>query len=66
MFHKLEKLGTHMRPLFITGYLRGVPVQQVMIDGGAGVNVMPWAMFRKLGFNEEELMKMNTSLSAFT
>jgi hypothetical protein len=27
MFHKLEKLGTHMQPLFITGYLRGVPVQ---------------------------------------
>jgi hypothetical protein len=41
-------------------------VQQVMVHSGAGVNVMPWTMFKKMGFSEEELMKMNTSLSAFT
>jgi hypothetical protein len=36
-----------------------------MVDSGAGVNVMSWATFKKMGHNEEELMKTNTSLSAF-
>jgi hypothetical protein len=36
-----------------------------MVDGGAGVNVMPVATFDKLGFKEGELMKTNTNLSAF-
>jgi hypothetical protein len=66
VFHMPERLGTHVRSVFVTGYLRGVPIQQVMVDGGAGVNVMPWATFKKMGFSEGELMKTNTSLSAFT
>jgi hypothetical protein len=66
VFHKPERLGTHMQPQFVTGYMRGMPIQQLMVDGGAGVNVMPWATFKKMGFNEGELMKTNTSLSAFT
>jgi hypothetical protein len=66
VFDKPEKLGTHMQPLFVTGYLWGVLVQQVMIDGGAGVYVMPWATFKRMGFSEGDLMKTNTSMSAFT
>jgi hypothetical protein len=37
-----------------------------MVDGGAGVIVMPVSTFKKLGFSERELMKTNTSLSSFT
>jgi hypothetical protein len=37
-----------------------------MVDGGAGVNVMPLSVFEKMGYGEEELMRTNTSLSAFT
>jgi hypothetical protein len=37
-----------------------------MVDGGAGVNMMPWATFKELGYVERELMRTNTSLSAFT
>jgi hypothetical protein len=36
-----------------------------MVDGGAGVNIMPVATFEKMGFYENELMRTNTSLSAF-
>jgi hypothetical protein len=36
-----------------------------MMDGGAEVNVMPLVTFEKLGYRESELMKTNTSLSAF-
>jgi hypothetical protein len=40
-------------------------VQHVMVDGSARVIVMSMAMFERLGFKESELMKTNTSLSAF-
>jgi hypothetical protein len=65
-FEKPEKLGEHMKPLFITSHMEGRPVRRVMVDGGAGVNVMPISTFEKLGFSERELMKTNTRLSAFT
>jgi hypothetical protein len=65
-FEKSEKLGQHMKPLFVKGYVEGRLVQRVMVNGGAGVNVMSMVTFEKLGYHEGELMKMNTSLSAFT
>jgi hypothetical protein len=36
-----------------------------MVNGGAGVNVMPLSTFEKMNYHEEELMRTNTSLSAF-
>jgi hypothetical protein len=65
VFQKPEKMGLHMKPPFIKGYLQGCPVQCIMVDGGAGMNVMPLATFEKMGFEEKELMRTNTSLSAF-
>jgi hypothetical protein len=65
-FEKPERLGQHIKPLFVKGYVEGWLVRQIMVDGGTGVNVMPTAMFEKMGFSESELMKTNTSLSAFT
>jgi hypothetical protein len=35
-FQKLEKLGVHIKPLFVKGYLQGQLVQKIMIDRGAG------------------------------
>jgi hypothetical protein len=66
VFQKPEKLGAHMKPLFVRGHLQGKPVQWIMIDGGAGVNIMPLATFEKMMYKEDELMRSNTSLSAFT
>jgi hypothetical protein len=37
-----------------------------MVDGGAGVNVMPFSTFDKMGYQEKELMRTNMGLSAFT
>jgi hypothetical protein len=62
---KPDRLGQHMKPLFVKGYVEGRPVWWIMIDGGTGVNVMPVSTFKKMGFGESELMKTNTSLSAF-
>jgi hypothetical protein len=65
-FEKPEKLGEHMKPLFITSHVEGRPVRRVMVDGDTCINVMPISTFEKLGFSERELMKTNTRLSAFT
>jgi hypothetical protein len=53
-------------PLSIKGYLQGRPMHHIMVDGGAGVNVMPLSTFGKMGYHDSELMRTNTSLIAFT
>ena len=41
-------------------------MDRMLVDGGAGVNIMPLSVFKRLGHQESELMKTNTSLSGFT
>ena len=38
----------------------------MLIDGGAGVNIMPFSVFSKLNRKESELMKTNMGLSGFS
>jgi hypothetical protein len=49
-FDKPEKLGHHMRPLFVQGHIDGRPMQRIMVGGGVGVNVMPFATFKRMGY----------------
>nr|AAN64467.1 putative gag-pol polyprotein [Oryza sativa Japonica Group]ABF97062.1 retrotransposon protein, putative, unclassified [Oryza sativa Japonica Group] len=66
MFEKPE--GTedrHLKPLYINGYVNGKPMSKMMVDGGAAVNLMPYATFRKLGRNAEDLIKTNMVLKDF-
>jgi hypothetical protein len=65
MFEKPEKLGEHMKPLYIKGHLDGWPVGRMMVDGGASINIMPLSMFEKLGHKECELKQTNMSLCGF-
>jgi hypothetical protein len=37
-----------MKPLFVKGHLDGTPVGRMMVDGGASVNIVPLAIFKKL------------------
>lgn len=66
MFEKPEKLGQHVKPLYIWGHLEGRPMDRMFVDGGTGVNIMPLSVFEKLGYQEGELMKTNTRLCGFT
>jgi predicted aspartyl protease len=40
----------------------GQPMTKMLVDGGATVNVMPYATYRKLGKGEEDLIKTNMML----
>jgi hypothetical protein len=66
VFLKPDKLGQHMKPLYIKGYLDGEPINHMLVDGGACVNIMPHSMFEKMGHCKSELMKMNMMLNGFS
>ncbi len=55
----------HLKPLYINGYVNGKPMSKMMVDGGAAVNLMPYATFWKLGRNAEDLIKKNMVLKDF-
>ena len=38
----------HLKPLFIRVKVDGIPVNKVFADGGAAVNLMPHALFKKI------------------
>lgn len=42
------------------------PIGRILVDGGAGVNILPLSIFSKLGRKESELMKTNMGLSDFS
>lgn len=66
IFEKPEDPGQHLKPLFIKGHVDGKPVGRMLVDGGAGVNVMPLSVFSKLGRDESDLKKTNMGLSGFS
>nr|AAM08874.1 Hypothetical protein with similarity to putative retroelements [Oryza sativa Japonica Group] len=55
----------HLKPLYVKGFVNGKPMSKILVDGGAAVNLMPYATFRKLGKNAEYLMKTNMVLKDF-
>jgi hypothetical protein len=54
-----------MKPLYVKGHLNGVPINRMLVDGGACVNILLHVVFQKLGHKEEELMRTNMILSGF-
>jgi hypothetical protein len=66
VFEKSVMMGCHMKPLYVEGHLDGVPINRLLIDGGSCVNIMPCSVFDCLGHTEDELMKMNMTLSGFS
>jgi hypothetical protein len=65
MFEKRENPGAHMKPHFIRGQLDGTPIRQMLVDGGASVNILPLSLFKKLGHIEGDLKHTNLSVSGF-
>ena len=45
------------------GHTNGRPISRMLVDGGAIVNLMPYSLYKKLGGTDEELIKMNMTVS---
>jgi len=39
----------HLKALFVKGKVDGQPISKILIDGGAAINIMPYAVYQKLG-----------------
>ena len=55
----------HLKALFLKGFVDGKSVTKMLADGGAAVNIMPYAMLRKLGKGSEDLTKTDMMLKDF-
>jgi hypothetical protein len=60
-----ERSYRHLKALYLRGYINGQPVNKMLVDTGAAVNIMPYSMLRRLGRSNEDLIKTNVTLSDF-
>jgi hypothetical protein len=58
-----EKSYKHLKALYLKGYINGHPVNKMLVDTGAAVNIMPYSVLRRLGCSAEDLIKTNITLS---
>jgi hypothetical protein len=55
----------HLKALYLKGYINGQPVNKMLVDTGAAVNIMPYSVLRCLGRSTRDLIKTNVKLSDF-
>ncbi|KAH7840790.1 hypothetical protein Vadar_021636 [Vaccinium darrowii] len=66
MFEKpTPKAATHIKPLYVSGCLDGMPINRLLIDGRSAANLMPRTTMAKLGETEQDLIASSASLSDF-
>jgi hypothetical protein len=54
-----------LKALYLKGYINGHPVNKMLVNNGAAVNIMPYPVLRQLGHSAEDLIKTNIMLSDF-
>jgi hypothetical protein len=60
-----EKNYKHLKVLYLKGYINGHPVNKMLVDTGASVNIMPYLVLHRLGRSAEDLIKTNVTVSNF-
>jgi hypothetical protein len=63
MFEKPEESGQHMKPLYVRGDIDGRTFSGMLVDSGAAINLMSYFVFKKLGREDDELVKTNLMLN---
>jgi hypothetical protein len=60
-----EKNYKQLKALYLKGYINGHPVNKMLVDTSATVNIMPYSVLHQLGRFAEDLIKTNITLSDF-
>jgi len=60
-----EKSYKHLKGLYLKGLIDGKPVNKMLVDTGAAVNLMPYSVLRRLGRSAADLIKTNMMLNNF-
>ena len=55
----------HLKPLYIKAHMGRRPVNKVLVDNGAAVNILQTSMLRKLLKTENDLIATDVSVSGF-
>jgi hypothetical protein len=55
----------HLKALYLKGYINGQPINKILVDTGAAVNIMPYSVLCRLGRSTGDLIKTNVTLSDF-
>jgi hypothetical protein len=63
VFEKPKESSQHLKPLYNRGHIDGKPISRMLIDGGVVVNLIPYSVFKKLGREDDELVKTNLTLN---
>jgi hypothetical protein len=63
MFEKPEESSQHLKPLYVRGHINGKSISRMLINSGAAVNLMSYSVFKKLGREDDELVKTNLMLN---
>ncbi|GKV32761.1 hypothetical protein SLEP1_g41342 [Rubroshorea leprosula] len=59
-------MARHIRPLYIHAHLDGMPINRVLVDNEAAVNVLPTCILHKIGKSLGDLMETEVTISDFT
>jgi hypothetical protein len=62
-FTKPNESVNHLKSLFVRGHIDGILIAKMLVDGGATVNLMSYSLYRKLGKQDDELVKTNMTLN---
>jgi hypothetical protein len=63
VFEKPKESSQHLKSLYVQGHIDGKPISRMLVDGGIVINLMSYSIFKKLGREEDELMKINMTLN---
>jgi hypothetical protein len=63
VFEKPKESSQHLKPLYVGGHIDGKSISRMLVDDTAAVNLMSYAMFMKLGWEDDKLMKTNLMLN---
>ena len=42
-----KRMSQHLKPLFVKVHMDGIPINRVLVDNGATINILPWGMLKK-------------------
>jgi hypothetical protein len=60
-----EKNYKYLKAMYLKGYINGHPVNKILVDTSAIVNIMPYSVLRLLRRSVEDLIKTNVALRDF-
>jgi hypothetical protein len=64
VFTKPKESVNHLKSFFVRGHIDGTPISRLLIDGGTTVILMPYSLYQKLGTLDNELIRINMTLSS--